>query len=208
VLVFAGRLPLTGTVRHTELGPIRLGDTLPAMAERLVVVCGNAGTGKTTWAQQLARQIRAALLDLDTVSASLVAAAQTELGRDPNDRDSSDYKRVFRQAIHETLFALARDCAGAVIIVAPLTRERVRADFRAWLEQKCGRPAEVHYFTCDGGVREARLRARNHPRDQRKFLDYAAYREPTGPEARPSYEHRWFDTSQSFPDPSELAEPG
>jgi predicted kinase len=171
-----------------------------AMGERLVVICGNAGTGKTSWAAQLARRGQASLLDLDTVSERLVAAAQAELGRDPNDRDSVDYKRVFREAVHETLFAIARECGGPVIIVAPFTRERVRPDFRAWLQGRCGRAAEVHYFTCDPAVREARLRARNHPRDRGKFLDYAAYNQLGAVETPPSYEHVWFDTSQSFPE--------
>ena len=179
--------------------------TLRAMAEPLVVVCGNAGTGKTTWARQLARRYRAALLDLDTVSERLVATAQAELGRDGSDRDSADYKRVYRDAIHETLFALTRDCAGPVIIVAPFTRERSSSDFRVWLEEKCGRPAEVHYFVSDERVREARLRERNHPRDRAKFVDYAAYRQAAPAESPPAYEHLWFDTTESFPDPRDVA---
>ena len=175
------------------------------MAQALVVVCGNAGTGKTTWAKLLAKHHRGALLDLDSVSERLVAAAQRELVRDPNDRDSSDYKRVYREAIHETLFAIARDCAGSVIIVAPFTRERGSADFRGWLQEKCQRPAEVHYFVTEERVREARLRTRNHPRDRAKFVDYGAYRSLASAESPPAYEHVWFDTTERFPELAELA---
>jgi predicted kinase len=169
------------------------------MAETLIVVCGNAGTGKTTWAKQLAQQQRAALLDLDTVSSRLVAAAHAELGRDPNDRDSPDYQRVFRDAVNETLLALARECQGPVVLVAPLTRERTRADFPSWLAERAGCPAEVHYFVTDERVREERLRARQNPRDAAKFEDYAAYRARSPAEAPPPYPHRWFDTTLAFP---------
>jgi predicted kinase len=169
------------------------------MAETLFVVCGNAGTGKTTWGKQLAKRERAALLDLDTVSERLVAAAQTELGRDPNDRDSADYKRLFRDAVNETLLAIARECAGPVVIVAPLTRERTRADFPSWLEARAGCAAEIHYFVTDEVVREQRLRARQNSRDAAKFRDYATYQKDSPVERPPPYPHRWFDTTLAFP---------
>jgi predicted kinase len=169
------------------------------MAQALVVVCGNAGTGKTTWAKQLARRDHAALLDLDTVSSRLVAAAHAELGRDPNDRDSPDYRRVFREAIYETLLAIARECEGKVVLVAPLTSERTRPDFPSWIAERAGCTPEIHYFVTDERVREERLRARQNPRDAAKFQDYAAYRELSPREAPPPYPHRWFDTTTTFP---------
>jgi predicted kinase len=169
------------------------------MAERLTIVCGSAGTGKSTWATLIAGQTRAALLDLDTVSERIVMAAQRELGRDPNDRDSDDYKRVFREPVHETLFAVARECQGPVVIVAPFTRERVRPDFPEFVEARAGVRPEVHYFVTDERVREARLRRRAHPRDAAKFRDYAAYLEDLPVETPPPYPHRWFDTTRAFP---------
>lgn len=169
------------------------------MAERLFVVCGNAGTGKTTWAHALARRERAALLDLDTVSGRLVVAAQRALGRDPYDRDSPEYKALFREAIHETLFAIARECEGAVVLVAPFTQERTRDDFPIWLERLAGCPAEIHYFVTDEDVREERLRLRQNPRDAAKFRDYAAYQQLSPLEEPPRYPHRWFDTTDAFP---------
>lgn len=169
------------------------------MAEALIVVCGNAGTGKTTWAKQFAERERAALLDLDTVSSRLVIAAQAELGRDPYDRDSPAYKQLFRDAIHDTLFAITRECAGPVVLVAPLTRERTRADFPRWLLERTSCTAQIHYFVTDERVREERLRARKNPRDAAKLADYAAYRAHSPLETPPPYPHRWFDTTHSFP---------
>jgi predicted kinase len=170
----------------------------------LAVVCGNAGTGKTTWSKLVAQRWSAALLDLDTVSERLVVAAQRELGRSEDDRDSTDYKRVFRNAVHETLFAITRDCAGPVVIVAPFTKERSLPNFREWLAANCGRSAQVHYFTTDEHVREARLRARGAPRDAAKFRDYAAYRALAPNEQPPAYPHLWFDTTHAFPGDAEL----
>jgi predicted kinase len=169
------------------------------MAAALTIVCGNAGTGKTTWAKLLARRQGAALLDIDTVSERLVVAAQAELGRDTFDRDSPDFKRVFREPIHETLFAIARECAGPVVMVAPFTRERTRADFPSFIEASAGLRAEIHYFVTDERVREQRLRARGNPRDAAKFHDYSAYRAASPIEAPPPYSHRWFDTTHGFP---------
>jgi predicted kinase len=176
--------------------------------DALAVVCGNAGTGKTTWAQRLARHWRAALLDLDTVSERLVVAAQRELGRSEHDRDSAEYKRVFRDAVHETLFAIARDCAGPVVIVAPFTRERRWSHFPEWLAQACARPAQVHYFVTEEHVREARLRSRANPRDAAKFENYEAYRALSQGEQPPVYPHLWFDTTHVFPGDPELTERG
>ncbi|MDF3064724.1 MAG: shikimate kinase [Polyangiaceae bacterium] len=170
----------------------------------LAVVCGNAGTGKTTWAKRVAQRRSAALLDLDTVSERVVMAAQRELGRSENDRDSAEYKRVFRDAVHETLFAIARDCAGPVVIVAPFTLERRLPNFSEWLAGKCGRSVQVHYFVCDEQVREARLRSRGNPRDAAKLEDYAAYRAIAPYEPPPAYPHLRFDTTHAFPGEPEL----
>lgn len=175
---------------------------------RLVVICGNAGTGKTTWARRVSMRYGTALLDLDTVSERLVVAAQRELGRDTNDRDSADYKRVFRDAVHETLFAIARECSSPVVIVAPFTKERSSPTFRDWVSEQCQREAEVHYFVTEERVREERLRARAHPRDTAKLSDYASYRGLAPDERPPPYPHLWLDTTQSFPGEAELARVG
>jgi predicted kinase len=166
----------------------------------LTVVCGNACTGKTTWAKSLSVRTGAALFDIDAVSERLVEAAQRELGRDPKDRDSPQYKRVYREAIHETLFALARDNEGPVIVVAPFTLERRRDDFDAWLATKVARPVRIHYFVSSDDVRKQRIIDRKNPRDLLKLQEFSSYAALGQEEVRPSYPHDWFDTSESFPE--------
>lgn len=168
----------------------------------LTVVCGNACTGKTTWARNLSAHTGATLLDIDTVSERLVETAQRELSRDPKDRDSSDYKRVYRDAIHETLFAIARDNPGPVIIVAPFTLERRRDDFDVWLSSKAQRPLRIHYFVSKDEVRRQRLIDRKNPRDLSKLREFSAYAAVGQEDTRPRYPHDWFDTSETFPDVS------
>lgn len=176
-----------------------------AMTLPLTVVCGNACTGKTTWAKSLAKALGAMLLDIDTASERLVEAAQLELGRDPKDRDSSAYKQAYRDAIHETLFALARDNEHApLVLVAPFTLERAKSSFVEWLRSKVGRDVTVHYFvTCDP-VRYSRILARGFPRDRLKVQDFATYAAVGREESPPAYPHEWFDTTDSFPDVSQF----
>jgi predicted kinase len=170
------------------------------MSSPLTVVCGNACTGKTTWAKDLSERTGATLLDIDTVSERLVEAAQRELGRDAKDRDSPDYKRVYRDVIHETLFAIARDNVGPVIIVAPFTLERRRDDFESWLIKKVERPVRIHYFVSKDAVRKQRILDRNNPRDLSKIEEFTAYAAIGQEDARPRYPHDWFDTSEAFPE--------
>lgn len=178
----------------------------PALAEfpPAIVVCGNAGTGKSTWARVLAKELKATVLDIDVASEALVEAAQRELGRDPKDRDTPEYKRVFRDAIHETLFALARDSWARVILVAPFTLERRLPLFPEWLSERMARETSVHYFVTEERTRKTRLLARGNPRDAAKFSDYERYAALGIEDTRPTYSHLWFDTTTHFPDVSEF----
>lgn len=174
---------------------------------RLIVVCGAAATGKTTWARLVARALRGALFDLDTASSLLVAAAQRELGRDPFDRDSPDYKRVFREPIHETLFALIRDAACEAVLVAPFTSERRLPNFPDLLAARApGRSITIHYFAATGDRRRARFEDRGEGRDRAKLDGRAAYDVDAAPESPPPYPHTYFDTTVAFPGDAALAQ--
>ncbi|NQD89767.1 ATP-binding protein [Paenarthrobacter sp. CM16] len=63
------------------------------MPPRVFIVIGPAGSGKTTIAQQTAKEQQAAYLDKDRVCGRFVEFALTTTGHDPTDRESNDYYR-------------------------------------------------------------------------------------------------------------------
>jgi dephospho-CoA kinase len=173
--------------------------------KRAIVVCGAAGAGKTTHAYLLARREGAVLIDIDTVSEKLVQAGLRALGHDQDDRDSPIYKQIYRDAIHETLFAVARDNLDVLpcVIVAPFTRERREADFKERLERELRTSVEIVYVHCDEKIRKARIAARKNPRDRDKLLGWESYSDAARDDSRPDFKHTFVDTSQADePEPS------
>jgi predicted kinase len=167
----------------------------------LTIVCGNAGTGKTTYATALAQEQAALLLDIDTVSERLVMAGLKALGRDPHDRDSPAYKDIYRHAIHETLFAIAAENlkTAPCIIVAPFTQERREPLFLESLQERFGCAVHVVYLWCAEDVRKARIVARRHPRDAGKLLDWIPYSQAGKDESPPPFLHERIDTTDRAP---------
>jgi predicted kinase len=95
------------------------------MGPLAVLVCGAPGSGKSTVGAMIARRMPAALLDLDTATASLTAVIGTLHGT--HDLDDPELVRLTRAARYETLLSLAEDNLAAgvdVVLVAPFTAER------------------------------------------------------------------------------------
>lgn len=98
---------------------------------RAVLVSGAPGSGKSTVAALIARELHAALLDLDTATASLTAVIAQLHGTD--NLDDPDLARVTRAARYEAIVSLAEDNLAAgigAVMVAPFTAER--RDPLAW----------------------------------------------------------------------------
>ena len=96
-----------------------------------VLVCGAPGSGKSTVGALVAGRLRAALLDLDTATASLVAVIGELHGTD--NLDDPSFARRTRAARYEALTSLAEDNLAAgisAVMVAPFTLER--RDPQAW----------------------------------------------------------------------------
>jgi predicted kinase len=161
------------------------------------IVCGSPGAGKTTYARKLASAKNAALLDIDTVTERLVRIALRESGNDPDDRDSENFKRIFRDPIYATLFDITREnnIFQEVVVVGPFTKELRDPDWPSKLSQTLGGPVEIHFVTCPPETRRQRLADRGKSRDLAKlknWMNYIQYYE----ESPPVFEHVLVDGSR------------
>jgi len=101
---------------------------------RLLCVGGPPGSGKTTVGRRLALEVRAAVVDLDSVTTPLVEEVAAQLGV-PVALDGPPLNRL-RKARYECLAEVVRDAVTTgvdVVAVAPFTREAADAGaWRAW----------------------------------------------------------------------------
>jgi predicted kinase len=163
----------------TETSPgVRPSDRAPVPA---VVMSGAPATGKSTVGRALARELRAAVVDLDTATAPLVGVVADLLG--VSDLDDSRLSGPTRAARYETIVALAEESLAVgtpVVLVAPFTAER--RDGAAWealagrLRAAGGTPTLV-WLRLDPDVVLERLRARGAERDEPKLGDPQSYRD-------------------------------
>ncbi|MFT5195421.1 MAG: putative kinase [Cellvibrionaceae bacterium] len=160
------------------------------------IICGPPGAGKTTYGSRLAAERQAVLLDIDTVTETMVRAALSAAGRDPNDRDSPWFKTHFREPIYDTLFAIAKENLPVqdVVIVGPFTREIRDATWPGKLVERLGSPVKIHYVTCPPEVRRQRIITRGEPRDLAKLADWDSHQAYFRNEGPPVFEHVFIDT--------------
>jgi predicted kinase len=163
-----------------------------------IIVCGSPGAGKTTYGKALAAGLGAVFLDIDTATERLVRLALRQSGGDPDDRDSADFKRVYREPIYEQLFDIARDNLpfNPVVIAGPFTREIQDARWPQLLSRHLGAPVELHFVRCRPAVRRDRLLARGDARDRAKLEDWDTYLAYYAEEAPPKADHVLIDTSE------------
>ena len=162
----------------------------------LQFVTGAAGVGKSTFGKELAAKSHAVLLDSDTVTEPVVRAGLEAAGMDPEDRDSPDYKRLFRDAVYESLFQVAEENLAhlPVVIVGPFTRELSDASWPDQMESRFGVRPTVWFLVCPDAIRLARIKRRGNPRDQGKLIDWQHHM-ASAPPAQPAFDVRMVDTS-------------
>ena len=147
------------------------------MTHQLHIVTGAAGVGKSTYGASLASKFSAALLDSVTLSEAVVRAGMKAAGLDPTDRDSPEYKTIFREAVYECLFQTAAEnlLHVSVVIVGPFTRELQDANWPQRLAKRLGVEPTIWFLTCADEVRRERIAARGNPRDQTKLEAWEQY---------------------------------
>ncbi len=166
--------------------------------KQAIVVCGNAGVGKSTYGAKLAAELGAALVDIDTCTERLARLVMQQSGHEPADRDSADFKRLLREPIYETLFDIACENLAHVpcVIVGPFTRERRTASWPADLSARLRAPVRIILVTCSAEERRRRILERENPRDAGKLENWEAYEAAGRDEHPPPFEHEFVDTSE------------
>ncbi len=101
------------------------------MTSHLFFVIGPAGSGKSTVSTLIARHLRAAYLDKDSVATLFTEALLTAHGSDPHERDNNEYyQHVVMDLEYQTLLRLAGDNlrVGTPVVLdapfVPISRRR------------------------------------------------------------------------------------
>jgi predicted kinase len=151
-------------------------------APTLRIVIGTAGSGKSTIAQRLARQHRAAYLDKDAMSARFVDAALVSAGYDPGDREANPF---YRDNILPLEYDSLLDVAGAnlrlgcpVVVDAPFSPYLSDPTFITAAAERFDWPpidVEVIQVHVSPKTLQDRLRKRGLERDQVKLAHWDEY---------------------------------
>jgi predicted kinase len=143
----------------------------------LHLVCGPPGSGKSTYGAKLASRLSAAFLDSDQATQRLIRAGLEGMGLSPDDRDSPTYKRLFREAVYETLFDLtdANLPQVPVIIAGPFTRESGDPDWPQRLQIRFNTEVIIHFVHAPPLLRRDRIAARGETRDLPKLAAWDTY---------------------------------
>lgn len=152
--------------------------------QKLVFFVGVAGTGKTTVARKLSKDIPAAFLDRDTIGGRFVEAILEMKGLDKNDRDSQFYKENLRDLEYDTAKDVCIENLAAgqnVFMISPFTAELKN---KAWIEEvlaaagldKKRVDVKVIVVTLqDMGMQKQRIIDRQTVRDQWKLENWGDF---------------------------------
>ncbi|WAJ34406.1 ATP-binding protein [Arthrobacter sp. FX8] len=151
-------------------------------APQVFIVIGPAGSGKTTTAQQTAKEHGAAYLDKDRVSGRFVEFALTAAGHDPTDRESNDF---YRDNLLPLEYETLMDVAGinlrlgrSVVLDAPFGAYFREPDYLRRVAEEFQWPSPkitVIRVRVPRDVLRTRLALRGLDRDQWKLAHWDEY---------------------------------
>lgn len=165
------------------------------------IICGSAGTGKSTYGKNLALQLGAAFIDIDTTTERMARTVMHVVGESEDDRDSPVFKSLLRDPIYETLFDIAVENAGhiPVVLVGPFTRECKDPDWPGRLKERLGGEVEIHFVWCPLETQRRRIELRGDSRDQAKLADWEAFSATCCNAVPPPYPHLYVNTEEDAP---------
>ena len=142
---------------------------MASMGSFAVVIAGSPCAGKTTLAAAMATQLRAVLIDKDTVEWPLANAALAAAGLEPFAHGSELYTSVLKHAAYETMERIAAQntaCGLPVVLVAPFSSHVKEPEWQPRLQAKLGvQRLLVLWVTASHESLLARKAARGEGRD-------------------------------------------
>ena len=179
------------------------------------IVCGPPAAGKTTISKELYQLLNGKmLLDSDVLSTRLIEAGLSLNGMNKDDRDSTLYKKTYRDPVYETMYDIVnnnfesqstttrnRKVTNHVVLCGPFTSECRDIEWLSKLRKRLNYNChvEVHYVSCNDDVRRSRMIQRNEPRDSTKLLDDDSWNQHClqASRQRPLFPHHYKDNSLS-----------
>lgn len=152
--------------------------------QKVVFFVGVAGTGKTTVAEKVVKEIPAAFLDRDTVGGRFVEAFLKKEGLDPDDRDSHFYKEHLRDLEYDATKDICIEnirVGQNVFMISPFTAELKSNEWIEEVLQTAGKTKDdvdvkVVVVTLDDiDQQKARIEGRGTERDTWKLENWQSY---------------------------------
>ncbi|KAG9391957.1 AAA domain [Carpediemonas membranifera] len=170
-----------------------------APAGTLYVVVGMPAVGKTTFARRLAKELGTVLIDIDVATEPIIRAAMKAINGNPDDRDSTQFKTIFREPIYAALFALANANLPytSAAVSAPFTKEMQDPHWPETIMSIVpnARRVTVLWLHADSATVKARMEQRGEGRDRPKLEDWEnTQRYYTGCQ-QPTFPHVDVDTT-------------